>query len=555
MSEPMVKMIRSETTVPAGGWHYRCAVTGWSLEHPHGGCLDQKIDEVLKHNRANVGKGLTLDPTEIRERILTQTVAHLVSIGANHELMEVPKALAPAAHRLLGPQGIIRRVAEVAANDLLGAKIIADWFGQGGHPVIHEIAEARGNICLACPKNELKERPGIEQIAAVVKWTAGFMNSAKLKLEHEDKLGSCAVCGCVLKTKVWVPAAVIDKDTTHEYPKHCWITKQRENPLPQQSDFTHFSYAENPMEPPSITDQTGWKSGIFHIDHPPGQYWFNAGILMLNGKLYLSSRRMCWPQYRADIVFVEINRDMKALGVQELSYTPTFQNEHMEDGRCIALPGKADRFLLAASNFYISSNQHQALFEVEKTAFGFRVVKAIRIEFAGNAKSIDRQIGMEKNWQFFIHNRVLHFVHWISPTHTVCEVVGEDVVQTWKTDMVPVWAYGRPSGGTPPVRVGNLYWSFFHSSQRVGTMDKKRYFMGAYAFDAKPPFQIRYMSKQPIMAGTRAHPVTLWHHLVVFPMGAIYDQITDEWLVTLGVNDCLNAWVRIPHQHLLQTVA
>ena len=79
--------------------------------------------------------------------------------------------------------------------------------------------------------------------------------------------------------------------------------------------------------------------------------------------------------------------------------------------------------------------------------------------------------------------------------------------------------------------------------------------MGVYAFESKPPFRIKYMSKAPILAGTKAHPVTLWHHLVVFPTGAIYDTAKDEWLVTLGVNDCLNAWIKIPHGQLLETVA
>ncbi len=554
MSEELTEMLKSETTVPPGGWRYRCAATGWTLDNPTGGMLEDKVKEVQKHNRANPGKELTDDPLEIRKQVINQTIANLKSIGANREVISVPKTLAPNGTSLSGPQGIIRRVAHVVANDLLGAKIIADWFGKGGHPVIPDIGQRRANACFECPRNSLKVRGGISQIAEVVRWSAEFMADAKLEVKGEEKLGTCTVCGCPLKTKIWVPFDVIDQDKKHKFPSNCWIESERRSSPPLPYDLTPYSYRQDLPEPPPITEQSGWRSGIFQVDTKPGEYWFNPGLIRMEGSLYLASRRMTHPAYKAEIVFLKLDENLKPVGREPLIYKPTYVDEHMEDGRCIPIPGKPNRFYLAASNFFISSNQHQALFEVEKVKEGFKVIREIRIVFGGNSASIGTQKKIEKNWQFFLIGNRVHFVYWIRPNHVVCEVEGNQVVNRWDTETYPTWAYGTPSGGTPPVLIGDLYWSFFHSHQKF-TANHRRYFMGVYAFESKPPFRIKYMSKAPILAGTKAHPVTLWHHLVVFPTGAIYDQSKDEWLVTLGVNDCLNAWIKIPHGQLLETVA
>ena len=131
---------------------------------------------------------------------------------------------------------------------------------------------------------------------------------------------------------------------------------------------------------------------------------------------------------------------------------------------------------------------------------------------------------------------------------------GDRVVNTWKTPTLLPWRYGFASGGTPPVRIGALYWSFFHS-YRVFAPARRRYYMGAYAFDAEPPFAVRHVSRTPLLAGTDAHPLALWQHRVVFPAGALFDAATDEWLATLGVNDCRCAWMKIPHRELQASVA
>jgi predicted GH43/DUF377 family glycosyl hydrolase len=121
-----------------------------------------------------------------------------------------------------------------------------------------------------------------------------------------------------------------------------------------------------------------------------------------------------------------------------------------------------------------------------------------------------------------------------------------EVYKTEETN--PLWTHGDPRGGTPPVLVGKEYWSFFHSSL-PWLHQKRRYFMGAYAIEAQPPFRITRMTSLPLLTGSKQD---VWHPpqpLVVFPCGAIHRNKT--WLISMGVNDLMSAWIEIPHDDLV----
>jgi predicted GH43/DUF377 family glycosyl hydrolase len=123
----------------------------------------------------------------------------------------------------------------------------------------------------------------------------------------------------------------------------------------------------------------------------------------------------------------------------------------------------------------------------------------------------------------------------------------EQVYETQASDLH--WPWGQPRGGTPPVLVDGEYWSFFHSCID-DPYHTRRYFMGAYAFSAMPPFRITRMSRTPIMAGSNKDRWGNGKPLVVFPCGALLRN--GIWMVTLGVNDLNCAWVEIPHESLLE---
>jgi predicted GH43/DUF377 family glycosyl hydrolase len=133
----------------------------------------------------------------------------------------------------------------------------------------------------------------------------------------------------------------------------------------------------------------------------------------------------------------------------------------------------------------------------------------------------------------------LYFVYQYAPF----QVVDDETVFSGKS---LTWEYGQIRGGTPPVKVGDRYYTFFHSRLDHG---RSKYFMGAMAFEAKPPFYPVAMTKKPLLAATNKEPSLSWAPLVVFPCGALFRNQT--WTVSLGVNDLNCALVDYAHDVLL----
>lgn len=131
--------------------------------------------------------------------------------------------------------------------------------------------------------------------------------------------------------------------------------------------------------------------------------------------------------------------------------------------------------------------------------------------------------------------------------------------------------YGELRGGTPPVRVGANYFSIFYSRthsrglslaapiplvsklKRVPWLrqirrwlreqfDPVRYYGGAYAFAAEPPFAPTFIRPNPILLpereGRRQRPTAshMTPRRVVYPCGLV--RLADDlWLVSYGVHD------------------
>lgn len=186
---------------------------------------------------------------------------------------------------------------------------------------------------------------------------------------------------------------------------------------------------------------------------------------------------------------------------------------------------------------------------------------------------------IEKNWMFFAHDHELFAVYQIAPQIILkVNLAGQGAIEcrpvhTTRWD-VSTYAqcYGAPLGGTPPVRHGDGYLSFFHSKRplsrlqwvmrywpvAVGTplprylaaLERRlrqpfaqvRYYAGAYSFEAVPPFRPRWITKMPVLCPEnelprqrklRANPCA---DGIVYPCGAI-PWSTGRWLVSYGVHD------------------
>ncbi len=141
----------------------------------------------------------------------------------------------------------------------------------------------------------------------------------------------------------------------------------------------------------------------------------------------------------------------------------------------------------------------------------------------------------EKNWTFFESEGKLYSVYDIN-NHTVLEMNGEKWKKVATTDFSHGWKWGSLRGGSTPIRMGDSFISFFHSSKEIP--GGRQYFMGAYTFEAQYPFRPISISKEPILTGEWIDESIkrLSNKIyVVFPCGAIRKE--DSWIVSFGYND------------------
>jgi predicted GH43/DUF377 family glycosyl hydrolase len=130
--------------------------------------------------------------------------------------------------------------------------------------------------------------------------------------------------------------------------------------------------------------------------------------------------------------------------------------------------------------------------------------------------------------------------------HEVVRWDGTEVAEVYETQ-APGWEFGQMRGGSAPIKLGDEYLCFFHSST-PWTDKKRRYHMGAYTFRAKPPFNITRMTSRPILSGSKEDPWQEGLPLVVFPCGALMEG--NKFVVSMGVNDYCSAWIKIPFDEL-----
>jgi hypothetical protein len=124
-------------------------------------------------------------------------------------------------------------VLKVLRQTATGAYILYDWLGEGGEPVPAEQANARAKVCQGCPENRKAEwwQTAHSIIADAIMEHLAVKNELELKVENEDKIGMCRVCGCCNRMKVWSPLKHIKRHTLSEtlaaFPPHCWIKTEQ----------------------------------------------------------------------------------------------------------------------------------------------------------------------------------------------------------------------------------------------------------------------------------------------------------------------------------------
>lgn len=114
-----------------------------------------------------------------------------------------------------------------------GARIGAEWFGDGGQPVQLSLAMHRAEVCMLCVENRAPgwwDKHFKDPIAQTIREHLAAKNQVGLSVPQEDRLHMCRACGCCLKLKVHVPIkhikAHFKPENHHKYPAFCWIINE-----------------------------------------------------------------------------------------------------------------------------------------------------------------------------------------------------------------------------------------------------------------------------------------------------------------------------------------
>lgn len=148
----------------------------------------------------------------------------------------------------------------------------------------------------------------------------------------------------------------------------------------------------------------------------------------------------------------------------------------------------------------------------------------------------------EKNWVPFVYENELLLAYQLFP-HKIFRprLDGSECCDTIATSVPShVWEWGELRGGTPALKLNDSYYlSFFHSCTFLSSVHSNNncvphYFIGAYLFSAEPPFEIKYISPEPIIGKNFYHGCKYkpyWHPVcVVFPCGLVIDK-NEIWIV------------------------
>ncbi len=118
------------------------------------------------------------------------------------------------------------------------------------------------------------------------------------------------------------------------------------------------------------------------------------------------------------------------------------------------------------------------------------------------------------------------------------------------------WSWGTLRGGTPALLVDGEYIGFFHSSKVASSSASRNtpmhhYYMGAYTFSSKPPFNIKKISRSPII-GDNFYTQSSYDKRVIFPGG--FALVDNYFYVAYGKDDS-EIWVaKINKENLLKSL-
>ncbi len=337
-----------------------------------------------------------------------------------------------------------------------------------------------------------------------------------------------------------------------------WTTPEPSRDVEDQIDKD----IEHDDSTPSVLEQAktaGWKCEYYTFGkaEEPGIDYFNPGIIERPDGLWLLTRASgLHPQgfmygQNAIIAFKLSDNGKQPCYGKVLKWPVDNPQQHFEDPRGFYHPAIGQTLIGCCTFLWDGpgawSGPHQAFGAFDEEWNCKKMDYPVIGGNPGTMEKITAHKDYEKNWLWFLADGNLVLLYKANPW--TINIFGNRWSEKQEIKIPGVtWPYGEIRGGTTPVRVGDLYFTFHHSSLPWKGR-YRRYYAGCLAFDAKPPFTPRLITNEPLLIGSQNDRWAQRKPLVVFPCGALYKNET--WLVTLGVNDLISAWLELPHKDLV----
>ena len=277
---------------------------------------------------------------------------------------------------------------------------------------------------------------------------------------------------------------------------------------------------------------------------------FNPSILKVDQGYLLVFRDIPDPDYflwDSDIVIVRLDANFDPISEPEILNTRSLiskTNSHSEDARLFSYRGRIfviynDNIDQVIPNYW--DRRDMFIAELTEVNGQFQLTVPLKLVY----EEVYKHVACQKNWMPFESNGKLLFIYSISP-HKILypNLLNGACYSCYETSALIDWPLGKLRGSSPPLLVDGEYLVFFHSAMPTTSVASSgqelwHYFMGAYTFSPKPPFEITKITPRPIV-GEGFYTKSNCQKRVIFPGGFVDDG--DHLHVAYGKDDC-EMWI------------
>lgn len=295
---------------------------------------------------------------------------------------------------------------------------------------------------------------------------------------------------------------------------------------------------------------------------------FNPSLLKIENGFILTFRYCLSPTYPwiSYIGIVKLDDDLNIISEAQLLKTRNDESitpSQAEDARIFYIKNKM--YLIYNDNIDIidpKTNSRRDIFiaELQFIEDHFVLSEPFKIIHEDNYFAVNWQ----KNWVPFSFQDELLIGYSLYP-HEILKTDLHSGLCTsfFNTTKKKLWKWGVLRGGTPALLVEGNYLAFFHSSTNIRTKESNynampHYYIGAYIFSSKPPFNIQKISPSPII-GKGFYTNSSFNKRVIFPGGFVtvknqfylaYGKDDSEiWIATIDKKNLLKSLITVSKNH------